>query len=343
MSKVSFTFVSSKEKGSVGTLNLYVGGKLRQVREDHVNFKHIRNALAKQDSEDEIVALIENKVVEPEVVKPVAQTLGKVQVTVDGEVFYDGIKVDEPVAERIRSVQVLGLPISGYAAFLEKLYRNIEFRVRTELLGFIERNGLTITDDGYILAYKAVRKDWLDKYSGTISNRVGSTIRMNRDLVDSNYNRGCSKGLHAGALEYVYSYGGGDDRIVIVKIDPENVVSVPSDCLCQKIRTCEYYVLGEYEGELKRGVYDAEQSTREMYDLDRDEDGDDFDWDEVADDYDEDDYDYDEDEDIVEDYFDEGDVEVVSDNDITDGVYGVKPNGSRFHNVRDSRGRFSSK
>ena len=59
-------------------------------------------------------------------------------------------------------------------------------------------------------------------------------------------------GLHAGALNYVASYGSveSNDRIVIVKINPADVVSVPSDCNCEKLRTCRYEVVGEYQGEL---------------------------------------------------------------------------------------------
>ena len=48
------------------------------------------------------------------------------------------------------------------------------------------------------------------------------------------------------------------DNIVIVKINPEDVVSVPSDCNCEKLRTCKYEVVGLYQGELPKPLYKAE-------------------------------------------------------------------------------------
>ena len=34
---------------------------------------------------------------------------------------------------------------------------------------------------------------------------------------------------------------------MIVKIDPADVVSVPNDCECQKLRTCKYVVVSLHE------------------------------------------------------------------------------------------------
>ena len=41
------------------------------------------------------------------------------------------------------------------------------------------------------------------------------------------------------------------DRCIIVKINPEDVVSVPLDCECQKLRTTSYEVVKLYEGEME--------------------------------------------------------------------------------------------
>ena len=53
------------------------------------------------------------------------------------------------------------------------------------------------------LAYKAVRKDFKDKWRGVFDNQVGSVCEMPRGKVDDNRSVGCSQGLHAGALNYV--------------------------------------------------------------------------------------------------------------------------------------------
>ena len=86
---------------------------------------------------------------------------------------------------------------------------------------------------------------------------------MARWGVDDERDHGCSSGLHAGALEYVQSYGCFSDRedsdkCIIVKINPAHVVSVPKDSYCQKLRTCEYQVLKDYEGEMEHNLYTDE-------------------------------------------------------------------------------------
>ena len=109
---------------------------------------------------------------------------------------------------------------------------------------------------------------------------------------------GCSNGLHAGALNYVASYGSveSNDRIVIVKINPEDVVSVPSDCNCEKLRTCRYEVVGEYQGELLKPLYKSEFGEDDYHE---DEGS-------LYDEYDENYWEkYDDDDEYVEDYDDD--------------------------------------
>jgi hypothetical protein len=118
---------------------------------------------------------------------------------------------------------------------------------------------------------------------------------MQRAKVDDDRARGCSDGLHAGALNYVAGYGSleNGDKIVIVKINPKDVVSVPSDCNCEKLRTCQYEVVGEYEGELLKPLYKANFSEDD-YEDDEDDYLNDYDesyWDQF-DDEDEDEEDW---------------------------------------------------
>jgi hypothetical protein len=171
---------------------------------------------------------------------------------------------------------------------------NPSMQSQKELYDFLEHEHLPITEDGHFLAYKAVRNDYKDKYRGTFDNSVGQVVKMQRAKVDDDRARGCSDGLHAGALNYVAGYGSVEsgDRIVIVKINPRDVVSVPSDCNCEKLRTCRYEVVGEYQGELIKPLYSSEFSYDE-HDLDEDDDYnvDDSYWDQ-----------FDEDEDEYEDY-----------------------------------------
>ena len=59
-----------------------------------------------------------------------------------------------------------------------------------------------------------------------------------------------------GAIDYVKSYGYAGDKVVICKVDPANVVSVPLDSEHQKVRCSGYEVVAEYNGDLLPPVVD---------------------------------------------------------------------------------------
>jgi hypothetical protein len=143
--------------------------------------------------------------------------------------------------------------------FTENLLENPSRRAVTELYLFLEKGNLPITSDGHFLAYKKVRDDYLDVYSGTIDNSVGQVVEMERNRVDDDKNNTCSYGLHFCSKDYLQSFSG--DRIVILKINPRDVVSIPTDYAFTKGRTCRYEVIGEVEIEnpeerLKQAVLD---------------------------------------------------------------------------------------
>ena len=88
--------------------------------------------------------------------------------------------------------------------------------------------------------------------------------------------------VHVGSLEYVRDFACGygtenGDRIVIVKCNPKDVVSVPHDCNFQKVRTARYEVLGEYTGPLPEYVCDSCQALQEIDECDGDDDDGDYD------------------------------------------------------------------
>jgi hypothetical protein len=110
----------------------------------------------------------------------------------------------------------------------------------------LEKNSLPITPDGCFLAYKKVRNDYLDIHSGTMNNSVGQVVSMERNEVDDDKDRTCSAGLHFCSQDYLPHFGNGyDNRVVILKINPRDVVSIPSDYNNAKGRACRYEVVGE--------------------------------------------------------------------------------------------------
>jgi hypothetical protein len=55
---------------------------------------------------------------------------------------------------------------------------------------------------------------------------------------------------------------------MIVEINPADVVSIPTDCQFQKLRTCKYKVVGEYEIDLTDPMYASRFQTDDDDDVD---------------------------------------------------------------------------
>lgn len=181
---------------------------------------------------------------------------GKVEVR-NGNVLYGGMRVENVVTRKIVAFMDKGWPCGALIAFLERLMKNPSNRAVNELYKFLEDGSLGITDAGTFQAYKAIRPDWTDIHSGTYDNHVGQTLEMPRNSVDDDCRRGCSCGFHVGTLTYVRGFKGTQDRIVIVEVDPADVVSVPVED-CGKVRVCKYKVVGEYTGLLPAYVPPAD-------------------------------------------------------------------------------------
>lgn len=130
---------------------------------------------------------------------------------------------------------------------------------------------MPITYDGCFLAYKSVRNDYKDLYSGTFDNSVGSVCSIPRNKVNANRDEGCGAGLHVGAFDYAKSYGGinvdedgfggdndGGNHLMICKVNPRDVVSVPTDSKFQKLRTCRYEVVSKFDSVFDKVIHMTE-------------------------------------------------------------------------------------
>ncbi len=144
------------------------------------------------------------------------------------------------------------IPFEPLLLFLENTLKNPEPRAVDELYLFLDANTLPITEDGCFLAYRRVNADYLSIHAnpdGTRNrNKVGDVVTMPRNEVDGNRNETCSAGLHFASLSYIPSYGSSanGDITVIVKVNPADVVSIPSDYQNQKGRCCKYEVVAEH-------------------------------------------------------------------------------------------------
>jgi hypothetical protein len=136
-----------------------------------------------------------------------------------------------------------GLSIDPMVRFIEKLMSNPSKRAVDELFSFMEACNLPVTPDGDFLAYKRVRANYLDCHSQTMDNSVGQVLEMPRNSVDEDKNNTCSYGLHFCSYDYLKHFSG--ERIVVLKINPADVVAIPADYNNSKGRTCRYEVVDE--------------------------------------------------------------------------------------------------
>ena len=136
----------------------------------------------------------------------------------------------------------------GFNRFMQRLATVVKARQHTakELLDFLKHADLPIADDGSIVAYKRLngRGDhYVDSHSGRVTQRVGSRVFMKPEMVDPDRRNKCSNGLHIGRRDYMRSFSG--DKIVIVKIAPEDVIAVPQDYRGSKMRCAGYHIVAE--------------------------------------------------------------------------------------------------
>jgi hypothetical protein len=182
----------------------------------------------------------------------------------NGKMKWDGIDMPEMFSGTILDMIQQGYPFEPMLNFLDNMSQNPSDHAIVELFEFMENKNMPITPDGHFLAYKAVKKDYKDIYSGTFDNSVGNICEVPRGKVNSNRNNHCGAGLHVGAFDYAKSYGGIDldddeggngNKLMICKVNPRDVVSVPSDHRCQKLRCCRYEVVSEFEDLFKSVVH----------------------------------------------------------------------------------------
>lgn len=180
----------------------------------------------------------------------------------EDKVLYKGQPVHNTVTDRILSFLKEGLDYKPLIEFLKNLMNNPSRHSVTQLYSFLEKEGLPLTPDGCFIAYKGVDANGWSISSGPkevvrigyvndgghIRNHIGDVVVMERNYVCDNPNVHCSHGLHAGSHEYASGFGA---KVVLVKINPKDCVSVPNDHDCQKLRVSAYQVVAECQGMLK--------------------------------------------------------------------------------------------
>lgn len=275
------------------TISFFVDGKPYQVDQSMSTYDDVKDELKSATPDVErLIALtrpalaIQNAVDAAEVkYGPDYLPKGTVSVTLNS-VSYNGEEIHGVLVDRILQLLKEGFDIMPMIRFLENLYMNPADFARDELYLWLETSNLPITEDGYFLAYKNVNRDFTSIHDGRTRNDVGTIVSMPRNKVDDDRNRTCSAGLHFCSASYLPNFSSAGGPTVLLKINPADVVSIPSDYGNAKGRAWQYEVLQ---------VVDLDPQTTEWPAVvdaigDELEDGEDDFWDDIEDDYD----DYDE-------------------------------------------------
>lgn len=177
------------------------------------------------------------------------KTFSKGNFTVqDGQVMINGVAAPQFLSDKIVRFSSEGLPYQPLVKFAEKLQLNPSFRAVNELYQFLEKNDHPLTEAGNFIAYKRVKENFTDIHSGTFDNSVGKEPSVNRNEVDEDCTRTCSKGLHVANWDYAHtkfaSHNPATDVMLEVEVNPADVVAIPTDYNQSKMRVCKYKVLG---------------------------------------------------------------------------------------------------
>ena len=293
---------------SDNSLTIFWDGKPHTLRSDHPNFKEAKKAILDARYEDlgdliDIVKSVENFVE------------GDIEVK-DEVVYYKGHRLHGVVVDKLLEMLRNGMKDSApLTNFITRLQANPSANSVNELYSFLSYKSLATTPEGKVLGYKGVQGNYWSSTGNAdtlviqgetnerhqILNEVGATIEVARRCVDDNKDNHCSFGLHVGSFDYADGWAGQDGKLLLVEFDPQDAVSVPTDCDFQKLRVSKYKVISDITDtrkELDKPVYEA---NKPIYGSDDDVDYDDYDEeDDYLDELDEDvdnflDYDVDED------------------------------------------------
>lgn len=194
---------------------------------------------------------------------------------------FEGVKMHHVFVEKMRKLYDEGYPTHSLKEFFKNYSENPSFELINKenisrndfgLFDFLSVNELPITEDGCFLAYKGVNEHlfsingnnktrvisgYVDK-TGHILNNIGEVIECHRGDVDPSRTACSTNGLHVGSLQYAQGWAGPSGKVLVIKINPKDVVSVP-EMETSKCRVCKYEVVQELKSEITSPVVRVEE------------------------------------------------------------------------------------
>ena len=220
-------------------ISLFLNHKQHVVNKDHPNYPKILDAF-RAGEYDKLEGLID-------IASTAQRWVGNQSdfTITNGLVYYKGEPFTDAVSQKVLRLVKENLDATPLYNFLTKVRDNPSATAQRELLLFCEANHFLIHADGDIIAFKGVTNDYKDCHSHQFDNSIGKVVEMPRHQVDDRRDVTCSYGLHFGSKSQADGYG---QRTMVVKVNPKDVVSIPSDYNNEKGRCCRYEVIDELEG-----------------------------------------------------------------------------------------------
>lgn len=235
----------------------FAGHKGRSTSEAHPNFKVIVDRLKADPTDSGVMELFDVE----QAARDRFESLGERFQVKDGRFFIDGVEARNSLTDQIIRFLYAGndLDWQPLVKFYENLLSNPNKHSREQLYNWLDQHNFTIDQDGYLIGYKAVYLassgdhytstvagyaiiNGVEHTSGFVPYRVGDVVTMPRDKVQHDPSQGCSHGLHVGTHNYASSYTGGN-YVLRVKVNPRDVVSVPTDSGWAKLRCCRFEII----------------------------------------------------------------------------------------------------
>lgn len=241
-------------------ITVFYGGQMYAATSAHSNWNAIKAGALTGDTS--VVDLFD--------IGKVAQTRFERlsdRVTINaGVIYFDNQPTHNALTSQVlRFIEAGQQDFQPLVNFFEKVQSNPNEHSREQLYSWLDIHDFTILPNGNFIGYKGVKMtretlpdstSYTEKYfsisrgtaisdgvqyTGAIPNPLGAIVEMPRDQVEHDPAVGCHVGLHVGTWDYASGFAQG--AVLKVEVNPRDVVSVPTDCGWQKLRTCRYTVL----------------------------------------------------------------------------------------------------
>jgi hypothetical protein len=255
--------------GVISSVTLFIDSESFVASSDHPNFVRIIDEVRKVRPDEEVLKNLFDLSL---AVGSKFDRLSERVLVRAGRVHFDGTEVHNALTDTIAKFYLAGLEdFQPLVNFMEKIETNPSQHSREHLFRWLTKHRFSLCPDGDFLAYKGTTQDsksisrgqaivnneWVN---GQVLNAPGTIVEMPRDQVTFDPHNGCSVGLHAGNWSYARGFARG--RVLRVKINPRDVVSVPVDSNDEKLRVCRYRVLDVVTAEDRSVLYLGDLDSR---------------------------------------------------------------------------------